>query len=224
MDFLVVPTLRFRLLYVWFAIDHGRRRVLSFDVTAGPTAWWVSQQLREAFSHAPLHRFLIYDNDAIFCEAIAEVIETLGLHPQRTAFQSPWQNGTAERFVGHRSSGAPRSCVGAERGSPETAAPGIHRVLQRRARSLLDRRLAGRALARNETVKWSEGHPAPTCGRSSRPIHVAQSCLSARMNFENTQPLLLRDRPAHPRGPAHRTALGQNIQLATALTSTGAAS
>ena len=149
MDFLVVPTLHFRLLYVWFAIDHGRRRVLSFDVTA----WWVSQQLREAFSHAPLHRFLIYDNDAIFCEAIAEVIEALGLHPQRTTLQSPWQNGTAERFVGHRSSGAPRSCVGAERGSPETAAPGIHRVLQSRARSLLDRRLAGRALARNETVK-----------------------------------------------------------------------
>ena len=27
MDFFVVPTVRFRLLYVWFAIDHGRRRV-----------------------------------------------------------------------------------------------------------------------------------------------------------------------------------------------------
>ena len=24
MDFFVVPTVRFRLLYVWFAIDHGR--------------------------------------------------------------------------------------------------------------------------------------------------------------------------------------------------------
>jgi hypothetical protein len=27
MDFFVVPTVRFRLLYVWFAIDHGRRRI-----------------------------------------------------------------------------------------------------------------------------------------------------------------------------------------------------
>ena len=43
---------------------------------------------------------MIYDNDAIFCPAIAQVIESLGLHPQRTAFHSPWQNGTAERFVG----------------------------------------------------------------------------------------------------------------------------
>ena len=27
-------------------------------------------------------------------------ISGLGLDPKRTAFQSPWQNGTAERFVG----------------------------------------------------------------------------------------------------------------------------
>src|SRR5262249_3992932 len=100
MDFFVVPTFRFQLLYVWFALDHGRRQVLSFDVTSSPTARWVSQQLREAFSDVPSHRFLIYDNDAIFCSAVTQVIERLGLHPQRTALQSPWQNGTAERFVG----------------------------------------------------------------------------------------------------------------------------
>jgi len=52
MDFFVVPTLRFKLLYGWFVLDHGRRRVLSFNVTAAPTALWVSQQLREAFSAA----------------------------------------------------------------------------------------------------------------------------------------------------------------------------
>jgi len=85
MDFFVVPTFRFRLLYVWFALDHGRRRVLSFDVTSSPTARWVNQQLREAFSDAPPHRLLIYGNDAIFCSAITQVIESLGLHPQRTA-------------------------------------------------------------------------------------------------------------------------------------------
>jgi putative transposase len=100
MDFFVVPTVRFRLLYVWFALDHGRRQVLAFNVTSNPTAQWVSQRLREAFSGESLHRFLIYDNDAIFCSAITQSIESLGLHPQRTALQSPWQNGTAERFVG----------------------------------------------------------------------------------------------------------------------------
>ncbi len=50
MDFFVVPTVRFELLYVWFALDHGRRRVLHYNVTAHPTANWVIQQLRDAFS------------------------------------------------------------------------------------------------------------------------------------------------------------------------------
>jgi transposase InsO family protein len=100
MDFFVVPTVRFHLLYVWFAIDHGRRRVLHFNVTESPTACWVTQQLRDAFPNEPAHRFLILDNDAIFSSQVAGSIRGLGLAPRRTAFQSPWQNGTAERFVG----------------------------------------------------------------------------------------------------------------------------
>ncbi len=100
MDFFVVPTARFRLLYVWFAIDHGRRRVLHFNLTEHPTARWVIQQLREALPGEPAHRFLIYDNDAIFSSAVTGAIESFGMFPKRTAFRSPWQNGTAERFVG----------------------------------------------------------------------------------------------------------------------------
>jgi hypothetical protein len=49
MDFFVVPTMTFRLLYVWFAIEHRRRRVVHFNVTDHPHAMWVVQQLREAF-------------------------------------------------------------------------------------------------------------------------------------------------------------------------------
>ncbi len=60
MDFLVVPTVRFQLLFVWFVIDHGRRRVLHFNVTTHPTAEWVTQQLREAFPDALSHRHLIF--------------------------------------------------------------------------------------------------------------------------------------------------------------------
>ena len=36
---------RFKLLYVWFGIGHGRREILHIDVTAHPTATWVIQQL-----------------------------------------------------------------------------------------------------------------------------------------------------------------------------------
>ena len=100
MDFFVVPTVRFRLLYVWFAIDHGRRRILHFNVTENPTARWVIQQLRETFPNEPQHRFLICDNDAIFSPAVTSAITSFGVGPKRTAFRSPWQNGTAERVVG----------------------------------------------------------------------------------------------------------------------------
>ena len=100
MDFFVVPTVRFRLLYVWFAVDHGRRRILHFNVTANPSARWVIQQFRETFPDEPAHRFLIYDNDAIFSPAVTHAIESFGMDPKRTAFRSPWQNGTAERAVG----------------------------------------------------------------------------------------------------------------------------
>ena len=44
MDFFSVPTATFRILYVWFAIDHAKRRVLHFDVTDRPAAAWVVQQ------------------------------------------------------------------------------------------------------------------------------------------------------------------------------------
>ena len=48
-DFFTVPTLWFRTLYCFFAIEHGRRRVLHFNVTFHPTSDWIVQQLREAF-------------------------------------------------------------------------------------------------------------------------------------------------------------------------------
>jgi hypothetical protein len=60
MDFFTVPTATFRILYVWFAIDHARRRVLHF-VTDRPAAAWVVQQLREAFPHDYAIRHLIFD-------------------------------------------------------------------------------------------------------------------------------------------------------------------
>ena len=79
MDFLVVPTVKFRLLYVWFVIAHGRRRIIHFNVTTNPTAEWVIQQLREAFPDASALRYLIYDNDSIFSEKVTEGIECFGM-------------------------------------------------------------------------------------------------------------------------------------------------
>jgi transposase InsO family protein len=99
-DFFFVPTIRFQLLYAWFIIDHGRRKVLHFNVKTNPTAQWVVQQLRESFPDAAGARYLIFDNDSIFSEKVADWVGCLGMTPKRTAYRSPWQNGTAERWVG----------------------------------------------------------------------------------------------------------------------------
>jgi hypothetical protein len=53
-DFLVVPTVSFRILYVFLVVAHERRRVVHFNVTEHPTAEWTAEQLVQAF---PLHRF-----------------------------------------------------------------------------------------------------------------------------------------------------------------------
>jgi len=100
MDFLVVPTAGFRLLYAWFVIGHARREIFHFGVTEHPTSSWVTQQLRESFYNDTAPRFLISDNDSIFSDRVAESIRNLGIEPLRPAFRSPWQNGIAERWVG----------------------------------------------------------------------------------------------------------------------------
>ena len=61
MDFFTVPTMTFQLLYCFFVIEHGRRRILHFKVTSRPTSEWVVQQLREAFPEAGPYRYVILD-------------------------------------------------------------------------------------------------------------------------------------------------------------------
>jgi transposase InsO family protein len=100
LDFFTVPTITFRLLYCFFVIDHGRRRILHFNVTAHPTAEWVMQQLRETFSDADQRRFVILDRDSKFNREVIELLESSGINAVRTSVRSPWQNGVAERWVG----------------------------------------------------------------------------------------------------------------------------
>jgi hypothetical protein len=100
MDFFTVPTAMFRVLHVFLVIRHGRRDVVRCSVTTCPTAGWVAQQLRETFPFESAPRFLIFDRDAIFSAGLTATIRSMLMEPTRTSYQSPWQNGVAERFVG----------------------------------------------------------------------------------------------------------------------------
>ena len=58
-DFLVVPTVTFRLLYCLVVMRHDRRRVVHFNVTEHPSARWAAQQIIQAFPYDEAPRYLI---------------------------------------------------------------------------------------------------------------------------------------------------------------------
>ena len=99
MDFFTVPTITFGMLYCFFIISHDRRRILHFNVTGHPTSHWLVQQLREAFPYDLAPRYLILDRDRKYGLEVFAAIQSLQSSAVRTSFQSPWQNGVAERWV-----------------------------------------------------------------------------------------------------------------------------
>jgi hypothetical protein len=99
MDFFTVPTVTFGVLYCFFVIGHDRRRILHFNVARHLTSAWTIQQLREAFPFELAHRFLIFDRDTTYGREVPIAVRSLKMDPLRTSFESPWQNGVAERWV-----------------------------------------------------------------------------------------------------------------------------
>ena len=99
MDFFTVPTITFGVLYAFFVISHGRRHILHFNVTQHPTSRWVVQQLREAIPFELAPQFLIFDRDAKYGLEVPVAVRSLKMSAVRTCFESPWQNGVAERWV-----------------------------------------------------------------------------------------------------------------------------
>ena len=99
-DFAVVSTVTFGLLYVFVVLSLERRRLLHVHVTAHPTAAWTAQQMIEALPEETALRYLIRDRDAIYGTDFRRRIAGMGLVEVPIAPRSPWQNGYAERFVG----------------------------------------------------------------------------------------------------------------------------
>ena len=91
-DFFVVPTITFRLLFVFVILSHDRRRVVHFAVTANTTAEWTARQLLEAFPWDSAPRYLLRDRDGCYGEKFHEATQWLGIREVLTAAKSPWQN------------------------------------------------------------------------------------------------------------------------------------
>jgi transposase InsO family protein len=99
-DFFTVPTITFRLMYVFLVLRHDRRRVVHFNVTANPTAQWAARQIVEAFPFEEVPRFLLRDRDSIYGEYFRDRVKHMGIEEVPIAPQAPWRNPYAERIIG----------------------------------------------------------------------------------------------------------------------------
>src|SRR2546426_2058850 len=88
-DFLVVPTVSFRLLFVFIVLAHQRRHVIHFNVTAHPTAEWTGRQIAEAFPWDSAPRYLLHDRDCIYGAAFHQRVGEMGNPRAADSTQKP---------------------------------------------------------------------------------------------------------------------------------------
>jgi putative transposase len=98
--FFVVPTLTFRLLFVFVVLRHERRELVHLAVTNHPTAEWTARQLIHAFPEETAPRYLIRDRNGIYGDAFTRTVATLGPREVLIAPRAPWQNPFVERVIG----------------------------------------------------------------------------------------------------------------------------
>ena len=134
-DFFTVPTLCFRTLYCFFAIEHYRRRILHLNVTFHPICDWIVQQLREAFPLPYPYRYVLFDHDAKFGNDVLKFLRSSDLKPLRTSIGSPlaeWNGGTLRLQRALRTA---RPCYSAKRISSSAAWARLSRLLPSRPAS-----------------------------------------------------------------------------------------
>ncbi len=99
-DFFVVLTATFKILFVFVVLSHSRRKVLHFNVSANPTAQWTTQQIIEAYAWNTAPMYLLRDRDSIYGKVFEKRIQNMYIEEVLIAPRSPWQNPYVERFIG----------------------------------------------------------------------------------------------------------------------------
>ena len=91
-DFFMVPTATFRILFVLVILSHSRRQVVYFKATSNPTTMWTAQQIIEAFPWDTAPKYLLRDRDSIYGAYFRQRVKNTGIKEVVTAARSPWQN------------------------------------------------------------------------------------------------------------------------------------
>src|SRR5215831_18462180 len=70
MDFVVVPTIGFDLLYAFVIVGIDRRELVWINVTKTPAAEWVARQVTETFPWDGAPGYMIRDRDRIYGDIV----------------------------------------------------------------------------------------------------------------------------------------------------------
>jgi|CZKP01.1.fsa_nt_gi putative transposase len=88
-DFLTVPTINFKLMYVLVMIEHNRRKLIYFNVTKNPIAEWCIQQIRNLLFNYVTPKYLIRDRDKKYGTLLGGENNQFGIDEIVTAYRSP---------------------------------------------------------------------------------------------------------------------------------------
>ena len=99
-DFFTVPTVVFRVLYIFIVLRHGDRKILHFNITPSPSVQWTANQIVQTFPYDSTPRFLLRDRDSIYDQSFRDRVGRMGIEEVIIAYKSPWQNPFVERVIG----------------------------------------------------------------------------------------------------------------------------
>jgi hypothetical protein len=99
-DFFIVPTVTYKVLFVFVILAHDRRRIVHFNITEHPTAQWTAQQIVEAYPWDEAPRYFLRDRDAIYGAQFQQRVGNMGIKEVKIAPRSPWQSPYVERLIG----------------------------------------------------------------------------------------------------------------------------
>ena len=98
-DFLVVPTVRFKVLFVLVVLAHHRRGVAHFNVTEHPTAQWTGQQIIEASAWDTAPKYLLRDRDTIYGRQFQNRVQGMGIEDEARVPRGPGATGESPSLL-----------------------------------------------------------------------------------------------------------------------------
>ena len=183
-DFFVVPTVMFKVLFVFVVLAHDRRRVVHVNVTDAPTAQWTAQQLVEAFPWETAPRYLLRDRDAVYGAVFSSRVAVHGDPRSQDGPSVPLAESLCGTPHRHPAPRVPRPRRGAERDpsaspaarrtSPTTTAPGPTSPWRRTPRS--QDRWSASTKAGSSRPPWSEASIIGTRARRRKTCPACGGC------------------------------------------------